>query len=113
MAKAGKPTTPARRKHRNQNERVEMKGFDPKFRDFPDYIVRITEEIWEGRGLHTLHDYYEPDVIMRMPLGIMRGNQDVIDGTLATIAEFPDRQLLGEDVIWSGNEDKDIFPPIE
>lgn len=82
-----------------------MKGFDPKFRDFPDYIIGITAEIWEGRGLTTLDAYYAPDVIMRMPLGIVRGNQAVIDGTLATIAEFPDRQLLAEDVIWSGDEE--------
>lgn len=27
-----------------------MKGFDPKFRDFPDYIIGITKEIWEDRG---------------------------------------------------------------
>lgn len=82
-----------------------MKGFDPKFRDLPDYIVKITEEIWEGRGLHTLHDYYAPDVIMRLPLGVTRGNRGVIDGTLATLAEFPDRQLLAEDVIWCGDEE--------
>jgi hypothetical protein len=28
-----------------------MKGFDPKFRDFPDYIIGITKEIWEDRGI--------------------------------------------------------------
>ncbi|QPC95515.1 ester cyclase [Mesorhizobium sp. INR15] len=82
-----------------------MKNFDPKFRDFPDYILKITEEIWEGRKLTTLYDYYAPDVIMRMPSGIVRGNEAVIDGTLATIAEFPDRELLGEDVIWSGDDE--------
>ena len=42
---------------------------------------------------------------MRFPSGIVLGNQGVIDGTLATLAEMPDRQLLGEDVIWSGDED--------
>ncbi len=42
---------------------------------------------------------------MRFPSGLVRGNAGVIDGTLATLSEFPDRQLLGEDVIWSGNED--------
>lgn len=82
-----------------------MKGFDPKFRDLPDYILKITQEIWEGRGLATLNGYYAPDLPMRFPSGLVRGNQAVIDGTLATLAEFPDRQLLGEDVIWSGDED--------
>ena len=82
-----------------------MKDFDPKFSGFPDYILKITKEIWEGRALATLHQYYDPDVIMRLPLGIARGNQAVMDGTLATIAEFPDRLLLNEDVIWSGDDD--------
>ncbi|WP_426037759.1 ester cyclase [Cypionkella sp. TWP1-2-1b2] len=81
-----------------------MKGFNPKFKDFPGYINGITHEIWEGRGLTTLHEYYDPDVIMRLPLGITMGNINVIDGTLTTIAEFPDRELLSEDVIWCGND---------
>ena len=40
-----------------------MKGFDAKFRDFPDYILGITKEIWEDRGIHTLHDYYAEDIV--------------------------------------------------
>ena len=28
-----------------------MKGFDTKFSDFPDYIIGITKEIWEDRGI--------------------------------------------------------------
>ena len=79
-----------------------MKGFDPKFRDFPDYIVGITKEIWEDRGLATLHDYYAPNIAVRMPGSVSTGNQGVIAATAATLAEFPDRTLLGEDVIWSG-----------
>lgn len=79
-----------------------MKGFDQKFKDFPDYIIGITEEIWEKRGIATLHDYYSSDIIVRSPASIVIGNQNVIGATMATLAEFPDRQLLGEDVIWSG-----------
>ena len=79
-----------------------MKGFDPKFRDFPDYIIGITREIWEDRGLHTLHDYYARDIVVRSPASVVIGNEGVIAATMATLAEFPDRTLLGEDVIWSG-----------
>ena len=82
-----------------------MKGFDPKFPDLPDYILKITREIWEDRGLATLDHYYATEIPMRFPSGLVIGNKGVIDGTLATLAEFPDRQLLGEDVIWSGDED--------
>lgn len=81
-----------------------MKGFSDHFTDFPDYILGITKEIWEGRGLSTLNHYYAEDIPMRFPEGISIGNQRTINGTLSTLAEFPDRELTGEDVIWSGNE---------
>ncbi len=79
-----------------------MKGFDPKFQDFPDYIIGITKEIWEDRGIATLHQYYSRDVVVRSPGSVVVGNQGVIAATMATLAEFSDRALLGEDVIWSG-----------
>lgn len=82
-----------------------MKGFSNRWKDFPDYIIGITQEIWEDRGLATLHQYYAPDIPVRYPAGISRGNINTINGTLATLAEFPDRELLAEDVIWSGDED--------
>ncbi len=80
-----------------------MRGFDPKFSDLPDYIIGITKEIWEDRGIATLHHYYAPDIVVRSPASVVVGNQDVIGATMATLAEFPDRTLLGEDVIWSGS----------
>ena len=81
-----------------------MKGFDKKFDSLPDYILGITKEIWEERGIETLNHYYSKDIPMRFPSGISQGNEATKNSTLATIAEFPDRQLLGEDVIWSGDE---------
>lgn len=83
-----------------------MKGFDPKFADLPDYIIRITREIWEDRGIETLNRYYAPEIPVRTPMGVSKGNQAVIASTMATCHEFPDRQLYAEDVIWSGNEDE-------
>lgn len=79
-----------------------MQGFSNRFVDFPDYIIGITKEIWEDRGIATLHDYYAPDIIVRSPASVVVGNQGVIAATMATLAEFPDRTLFGEDVIWSG-----------
>ncbi|WP_412066953.1 ester cyclase [Rhizobium sp. SYY.PMSO] len=82
-----------------------MKGFDPKFKNLPDYIIGITKEIWEDRRISTLHRYYADDMAVRSPASVVLGNRNVISATMATLAEFPDRTLLGEDVIWSGNED--------
>ena len=78
-----------------------MKGFDPKFETFPDYIIGITKEIWEDRGIGTLNHYYASDIPVRTPMGIQRGNQAVIAATMATVNEFPDRKLYADDVIWS------------
>jgi len=86
-----------------------MHGFSQKFTDFPDYILGITREIWEGRGIATLHEYYAPDIIVRSPGSVVIGNQGVIAATMATLAEFPDRQLLGEDVIWSGTPEEGML----
>ena len=82
-----------------------MKGFDPDFADLPDYILGVTREIWEGRGVAALNRYYARDIPMRSPSSVVRGNRAVIEATLATLAELPDRELLGEDVIWSGDEE--------
>lgn len=79
-------------------------GFSQKWRDFPDYIIGITKEIWEDRDTQSLNRYYSDDIPVRSPMGIQRGNQEVIAATLATCHEFPDRQLFGEDVIWSQHE---------
>ncbi|MEX0308812.1 MAG: nuclear transport factor 2 family protein, partial [Tateyamaria sp.] len=50
----------------------------------------------------SLHSYYAPDIVVRSPGSVVVGNQVVIAATMATLAEFPDRTLFGEDVIWSG-----------
>ncbi len=80
-----------------------LKGFDPRWKDFPDYILGITKEIWEDRGVATLHENYADDVILRGPAGIIQTRQGIINNTLGTLSQFPDRQILGEDVIWSGS----------
>lgn len=86
-----------------------MKGFDPRWSDFPDYIIGITREIWEERKIATLHHYYSDDIVVRSPASIVVGNKDVIGATMATLAEFPDRTLLGEDVIWSGTPEEGML----
>ena len=78
-------------------------GFSPRWASFPDYILGITQEIWEGRSVETLNRTYAEDVVMRFPSGLVRGREAVIAGTMATILQYPDRQLYGEDVIWSGD----------
>ena len=70
-----------------------MQGFDKKFKDFPDYILGITNEIWEQRGIETLNHYYSDDIIVRSPECIVIGNKKVINATKNTLKEFPDRDI--------------------
>ncbi|MBY4892788.1 ester cyclase [Rhodobacteraceae bacterium N5(2021)] len=81
-----------------------MQGFDPQFEDLTDYILKCTAMIWEGRDIAALNWHYGDDLLVRTPAGISRGNEAGKANTMATLVEFPDRQLLGEDVIWSGDE---------
>ena len=82
-----------------------MKGFSNRWKDFPDYIIGITKEIWEDRGVGTLNHYYSANIPVRTPMGLAIGNQSTIAATMATINEFPDRELLAEDVIWSHSDE--------
>ena len=83
-----------------------MKGFDKKYKNFPDYILKITKQIWEGKNVDSIGEFYTDNIPVRSPFGITYGNKPVIEATYNTLKEFPNRQLLGEDVIWNGNDDK-------
>ncbi len=82
-----------------------MRGFDKKYKDLPDYILKITEQIWENKDVESIGKFYTKDIPVRSPFGVTYGNKPVIDATYATLKEFPNRQLLGEDVIWNGNDE--------
>ena len=81
-----------------------MQGFDAEFRDLDHYIRVITDRIWEGRRIDDIQRYYGAGCAVESPSGVTLGIQPVIDGTRATLAAFPDRRLLAEDVIISGDE---------
>ena len=82
-----------------------MKGFAKQFKDLPDYILKITYQIWENKDVESIMQYYAENIPVRSPSGVIYGPEAVVEATKATQQEFPDRQLLGEDVIWIGNEE--------
>ena len=86
-----------------------MHGFDAKYSDLPDYIFQCTAQIWEGRDIAALRWHYAEKIVVRTPGGVHAGNSEGIANTMATLAEFPDRVLLGEDVIWSGSAEVGFF----
>ena len=81
-----------------------MQGFDAEFRDLDHYIRVITDRIWEGRRIADIHRYYAEGCAVESPAAVTLGIEPVMAGTRATLAAFPDRRLLAEDVIISGDD---------
>ena len=81
-----------------------MRGFDLEFNDIPNYIRVITDRIWEGRRIDDINRYYSDPCIVETPLGVSTTVAEVIAGTEATLKMFPDRRLLAEDIIVSGDD---------
>ncbi|MCH4888243.1 ester cyclase [Acidaminobacter sp. JC074] len=77
------------------------KGFDKAYNDFVDYIMKITHEIWEEKGIGVIYDTYHNNVTMHFGAHNAVGIQSVIAGTLETLHAFPDRKLIGQNVVWS------------
>ena len=71
--------------------------------DIVDFILGITFEIWEQRGVDLIHRYYAPDVEVYGMEGVIHGAQAMVDGTRQMLEAFPDRLLLGDNVVWSGS----------
>lgn len=80
------------------------------YANVPDFIYGITREIWEDRGIgQKLQKYYAEDCLVRAATGLAADNLDVTAQTLQTLHQFPDRQLVGEDVIWQGYKDRSFL----
>ena len=76
------------------------------YKDVPDFIYGITREIWEDRGIGgKLQKYYGADCLVRAATGLTSDNAGVTAQTLQTLHQFPDRQLVGEEVIWTAYPD--------
>ena len=80
-----------------------MRGFAAEFRDLDHYIRVITERIWEGRRIDDILIYYSDPCVVETSTAVSTSVQDVITGTRATLDMFPDRRILAEDIIQSGD----------
>lgn len=84
---------------RQDSRSAGMHGFDAEFHSPEHYILDITYRIWEMRGVELIRDWYSADCVVRTPHGISTTVDAVVRGTYATLEEFPDRQLLADDII--------------
>lgn len=81
-----------------------LPGFDEQYHNIVDYILKITEKIWEQRAIWHIYDTYETDVLIHSGATKINGVEAVVSGTIKTLYAFPDRKMGGEAVIWSKHE---------
>ncbi len=86
-----------------------MAGFDPRYKDFVDWIIGITHEIWEEKGIGKLYDYYANTMKIHTSSGMIFGREAVFAATIEALAAFPDRRLYGDVVIWGGNDSEGLY----
>lgn len=78
-----------------------LDGFEAVYSDFVDYIIRCTHRIWEEKGVGLCRTHYSVDGRVLMLSGISVGCEEVVRNTLTSLAYYPDRSPVGEEVIWS------------
>ncbi|MCI1035736.1 MULTISPECIES: ester cyclase [Raoultella] len=81
-----------------------MRGFDKEYVNIIDYIIRITHRIWEEGDIGYIYDTYSHDCNVWDDVGLHVGRDRVVAGTARTLNAYPDIRILGDEVIWAGDE---------
>ncbi len=89
--------------------RQELPGYEPVYRDFVDYIIRCTHRIWEEKNIGLCRTHYSADCVMHLLSGPQVGSEIVVQNTIGALATSSDRQVIGEDVIWSDEGDGRLY----
>ena len=86
-----------------------LPGFNKKYYNIVDYILKITENIWEKKEIELIYDTYKKDILIHIGARKINGVENIIESTLDTINSFPDRTTRGEAVIWSTDNKGDFY----
>ena len=86
-----------------------LPGFDSEFADIVDYIIKITHRIWEQKNPGLCYDYYSDPCPLYTLGGYSESVESVVNNTLRMMSAFPDRLLLGENVVWSAEADGSYY----
>ena len=70
--------------------------------DLVDYILGITFEIWEQGQIEKIHDYYASHVEVFGLDSMTSSATQMVENTHTTLASYPDRLLIADDVITTG-----------
>jgi predicted ester cyclase len=86
--------------------RQPMRGYEDTYTDIIDYIVRVTDRIWEDQDVGYIYDTYRAGCRVYDDNGPKYGVERVVEETIQAIHAFPDTRHYADDIIWAGNEDE-------
>ncbi len=95
--------------HPSNARRQELRGFDPKYIDIVDYIVRITHRIWEEKDIGYIYDSYRHNCRVTDDAGLQYGRDKIVADTVHTVNAFPDVRLYADEIVWAGDQDVGFF----
>ena len=83
-----------------------MRGFEDGYVDIIDWIIRITDRIWEDQDVGYIYDTYRPACRVYHDSGPQYGVETVVEQTIQSLNAFPDSRHYADDIIWAGSEDE-------
>ena len=86
-----------------------MAGFDARYGDIVDYIVRITEEIWRDRAISRIYETYDASCTIYGASSVMRSVEQVVAATLASLNAYPDQVTDHVNIAWRGDESAGFY----
>ena len=95
--------------HSATERRQQMRGFDERYVDIIDYIVRITHRIWEEKNIGYIYDVYRHNCRVTDDAGLQYGRDKIVADTVHTINAFPDIRLYADEIVWAGDEESGFF----
>lgn len=93
----------------NPERRQNLEGFEPVYADIVDYIIRCTHRIWDERGIGLIDSHYTHNPVVYTPYGTMYSREEMVASTVRAQAGYADRHGYGNEVIWSGDDEKGFY----
>ncbi len=88
--------------------RQPLEGFDERYVDIVDYIVRCTHDIWQDKQMGLIYSHYAYNCPVWTSDGLSYGREGVIASSIQALYMSPDRRGYADEVVWTGN-DQDGF----
>jgi predicted ester cyclase len=77
--------------------------------DIAEFILRITEDIWERKNVDLIYDCYSEDGPIHTLGGEVIGAETVVRNTVNTLEAFPDRKMHADGLVIGGEEDAGYY----